>query len=117
VNDARDLADLAFEYAERRRVGEHDARGIRAHCGSQSVDLDVAVRVAGNFLDAAAAHRRGGRVRSVRRLRHDDFSARQVAARSVIAADHRHTGELALRTRHRRQTDALHAGDVLEHVL
>ena len=40
-----------------------------------------------------------------------------VASRTMIGADHRNAGKLALRTRHRREAHALHAGDVLEHLL
>ena len=43
--------------------------------------------------------------------------AREVAARLVVGADHRHAGELALRARHRRQRHARHAGDFLQHFL
>ena len=40
-----------------------------------------------------------------------------VAPGQVIGADHRHAGELALRSGHRRQRHAAHAGDGLEHLL
>src|SRR5512136_2623395 len=36
---------------------------------------------------------------------------------AAIRADHRDTGEFALRARHRRQRHAAHAGDLLEHLL
>jgi hypothetical protein len=70
-----------------------------------------------NLDDLHAAHRRGGRVRAVRGLRHDDLVAREVAPGAVVRADHRHAGELALRAGHRRQAHALHAGDFLQHLL
>ena len=53
----------------------------------------------------------------MRRLRHDDLAASRIIARSMIGPDHRHAGELALRAGHGRETDPLHAGDVLEHLL
>ncbi len=48
---------------------------------------------------------------------HDDLDAREVVARLVVRADHRHAGEFALRARHRRERHAAHAGDFLQHLL
>ena len=83
----------------------------------QRLQVDVAVRQRGDFDDCAAAHRRGRGIGAVRGIRNDDLGALHVAARAVIRADHRDAGELALRARHRRQRDALHAGDFLQHLL
>ncbi len=83
----------------------------------QRVEVDVAVRQRRDLLHRAAAHRRGGRIGAVRRVGHDDLGAGEVAARAVIGADHRHAGELALRTGHRRQRHAAHAGHFLQHLL
>ena len=71
----------------------------------------------GISLHDAAAHRGGRRIGAVRRLRHDDFVAREIAARAVIGADHRDAGELAVRAGHRRERHALHARDFLQHLL
>ncbi len=53
----------------------------------------------------------------MRRIRHDQFIAMRLAARLVISTNHRHAGELTLRTRHGRQRHGIHAGDVFEHFL
>ncbi len=117
VHDARHLRDLVLEHAEGRGIGEHDARRARSDRGLELGEIDVAVLVAGNLPHIAAAHRRSGRIRAVRRLRHDDIRARGVAAGAVIGADHRHAGEFALGARHGGEAHALHAGDLLEHLL
>ena len=71
----------------------------------------------GISLHHAAAHGGGGGIGAVRRDRHDDLVARQVAARAVIGADHGDAGELAVRAGHGRQRHALHARDFLQHLL
>jgi len=53
----------------------------------------------------------------VRSLRHDDLIARQIAARAVIGANHRHPGELAVCAGQRTERDAAHSGNGLEHFL
>ena len=83
----------------------------------QRLDVDVAFVVVGNFPHHAAAHGGGGGVRAVRRVGHDDLVAREIAARAVIRADHRHAGEFAVRAGHGRERDALHARDFLQHLL
>ncbi len=83
----------------------------------QRLEVDVAVRLRRDFLDRAAAHRRGRRVRAVRGIGHDDLDAREILAGLVVRANHRHAGKLALRARHRRQRHAAHAGHFLQHLL
>jgi len=117
VHDARDLADLPLEHAERGRVRQHDARGVGAHRALERREVDIALGVDRDLLDDAAAHGRGRGVRAVRGLGHDDLVAREVAARAVVGADHRHPGELAVRPGHRAQRHRAHAGDLLEHLL
>ena len=102
---------------KRRGIGQHDAGGLRTDRALQRFQVDVAVRQRRNFHHRAAAHGRGRRIGAVRRIGHDDLGALQVAARTVIGANHRHAGELALRAGHRRQRHALHAGHVLQHFL
>ena len=70
-----------------------------------------------NLLHRAAAHRRRRGIGAVRRVGNDDLGAGMVVARLVIGADHRDARELALRAGHRRERDALHAGDFLQHLL
>ena len=117
VNDARHLADLPLEDAERGGVGQHDARGVGTHRALERREVDIALGVDRDLLDDAAAHGRGRRVRAVRRLGHDDLVAREVAAGAVVGADHRHPRELAVRAGHRAQRHRAHAGDLLEHLL
>ena len=117
VNDARDLLDSVLEHAQGGRIGEHDRGRFMAYRRLQRVDVDIAVPIARNLGDAAAAHRGGGGIRAVRGLRHDDLATSRIIALSMIGPDHRHARELALRAGHGRETDPLHAGDVLEHLL
>jgi hypothetical protein len=111
------LHDLAFEHTERGRIRQHDAGGCRTHRRLQRLDIHVAIGIAGNLLDDESAHGRGCRVGAVRRLRHDDFGACRITARSVVGTDHRHAGKLALRAGHRRETDGRHPRDLLQHLL
>jgi hypothetical protein len=117
VDDFLDVGNRFLEYAERRRIGQHQSGGLRTDCGFQRVDVDGAGGIGRDFLDRVAAHGRGRRVGAVRRVRHDDLAPRGVAARIVVGADHRHPGELAVRARHRRHRHAGHAGHVLQHFL
>ena len=116
-HDALDLEDLALEYSQGRRIGEHDARRLRAdHC-LERLEIDVAVGPGRHFHGDAAAHRRSRGVGTVRGIRHDDLVALQVAVGPMIGPDHRHAGQFALRTGHRRERHTGHAGDGLEHLL
>ena len=117
VDDLRHFLDAALEHAAGGRIGQHDARGVRTHGRLERLDVDVAFVVDGNLLHHAAAHGGGGGVGAVRRDRHDDLVARQIAARAVIGTDHGDAGELAVRAGHGRQRHALHAGDFLQHLL
>jgi len=60
--------------------------------GLSSVDIDVAVRIAGDLLDGASAHCGSGGIGSVSSLRHDDFGACRVVARPMVGADHGNAG-------------------------
>ena len=82
-----------------------------------AVEIGVAISSHGHFAGNAAAHGRGRRIGAVRGLRHDDLIARQITARAVIGANHRHAGELSMRPGERTQRHAAHAGDRLEHFL
>jgi len=117
VDDIADVLDAAFEHPERGRIGEHQPGGLRPDRVAQRRQIDVALAVGGNFTHDVAAHCRGGRVGSVRSVRHHDFLSRMVAAVAVIGANHRHTGKLALRAGHRREAHTRHAGDLLQHLL
>ena len=70
-----------------------------------------------HFTRHAAAHGRRRRIGAVRRLRHDDLVARQIAAGAMIGTNHRHAGELAVCAGQRTERHAAHAGDGLEHLL
>ncbi len=117
VHDACHFLDTPLEHAEGRRVGQHDAGRLRADHRAQCFDIDVAIFTDGDLPYDTAAHRRGRRIGAVSRFRHDDLVAREIAACTVIGADHRDTRELALRAGHRRERHALHAGHFLEHFL
>ena len=85
--------------------------------GLERLEVDVAVGQRRDLAHRAAAHRRGGRIGAVCRVRHDDLDASQVLAGLVVRTNHRDTREFALRTRHRRERDAAHAGHFLQHLL
>ena len=117
VHDLRHFLDATLEHAAGGRIGEHDAGGIRTHRRLQRFDVDVAIVVDRDFPDHATAHGGGGGVGAVRGDRHDDFVAREIAARAVVGADHGDAGEFAVRAGHGRQRHALHAGDFFQHLL
>ncbi len=117
VHDLRHLLDAALEHAAGGRIGEHDAGGIGTDRGLQRFDIDVAIVIDRDFPDHAAAHGGGGGIGAVCGDRHDDFVARQIAARAVVGANHGDAGEFAVRAGHGRQRHALHAGDFFQHFL
>ena len=117
VDDLRHFLDAPFEYAAGGRIGEHDASGVRTHGGLERLDVYVAVVVDRDLLHHAAAHGGRGGVGAMRRDGHDDLVARQVAARAMVRADHRHAGEFAVCAGHGRERDALHACDFFQHLL
>jgi len=45
VDDPHDLLDVRVEQAERVRVGQHEARGLRVRLCAQVVEVDAAVGV------------------------------------------------------------------------
>ena len=95
VHEARDLADVLVEQAERVRVGEHDRRDVRPQGRSQGLHVHAAALVAGHGRDLVAAHRHRGRVRAVCRVRDDDALSRVPVGRVMRADDHE-AGELAV---------------------
>jgi len=117
VDDALDVHDPALEDAERARVGQHDSRGLRTDRRPQGLDVHVAVVPAGDLADLHATHGGGRGIRAVGGFRNDDLVARQVAAGTMIGADHGDARELALGAGHGRQRHGLHAGHCLEHLL
>ena len=117
VDHVGDDLDMALKHAQRRRIGQHDARRLRPKDGLECLHVDIAVRERRDFLHYAAAHRRGRRIRAVCRIRTDDLGSLCIAASIMKRFYHCHAGEFALCTRHRRQRYALHAGHVLEHLL
>src|SRR5699024_5973645 len=80
VHDLRDFLDVLLEHPQRRRVGEHDAGSLRADGGSQRPNVDIAIRIRGNFPYRAAAHHGSGRVRAVGGVRHQNFGTCAVTA-------------------------------------
>ena len=57
VHELRDLDDAPLEHADRRRIGQHDAGGLRAEHFLQRFDIDVAIGVRRDLAHRAAAHR------------------------------------------------------------
>ncbi len=97
-----DLQDPALEYAQRRRIGQHDAGRVRSDRILERRDIDIAVFIGRNLLDDATAHRRRCGIRAMRRVRHDDLVAIVVPARQMIGANHGDTRKFSLSAGHRR---------------
>ena len=112
-----DLNGLPFEDAAGRRVGHHQAGGLRAYCGFQGVEVHVAVAVHRHFPHGVAAHHRRRRIGAMGGVGSQDFAALKIASGAMVGADHGHPGELALGAGHGRQRHRRHAGDFLEELL
>ena len=117
VDDPRDIGNLPFKNATGRGIGHHQTSRLRSHRGSQRFDVHIAVAVDGHLAHLIAAHDGGCRVRPMRRVRNQYLVARVIGVGVVVGADHGHTSELALRTRHRRQGYAAHTGQVPQDLL
>ena len=97
-----DVLDVTFEHAQRRWVGQHDARGLRTEDCLQLVHIDVAVRASPNLLDHTATHRCRRRIGTMCSIGNDNLVAFRVATRFVVGLDHRHARQFALCAGHRR---------------
>ncbi|HKQ26384.1 MAG TPA: hypothetical protein VJT81_18200 [Burkholderiales bacterium] len=117
MHDVTNVLDGALEDAQRGRIGQHQSRRAWSDGGSQCVEVDVAFAVSRHLGHRVAAHGRGGWVGAVRCIGNDDLVTGVVAACAVIGADHRYTGEFALRAGHRRQAHSLHSGHFAQHLL
>ena len=90
VHDAAQLADAGFEDAMRRRIGDHqgcEAVAVLGTFRAQVLDLDVALRVAGDDYHAQADRGGRGRIGAVRGGRNEADIAPVLAARGVVVAD------------------------------
>ena len=58
MDDALNLDNVTLEYAQRRRVGQHQPGGLRTDCGSQCRDVNIAIGIGGDFAHAITAHHR-----------------------------------------------------------
>ena len=74
VHDFLDVEDVLLEHAQRRRIGEHQPRGLRADRGLERGEIDVALAVGGDLAHDVAAHHRRRRIGAVRRIRHQDLA-------------------------------------------
>ena len=108
VEDPLDLLDVLVEQAERRRVREHERRGVLVDLAAQVVDVDVPARVGLDVRQLVARHRDRGRIRAVRRVGHDDLATLFVlAAGGEVRAGKHEAGDLSLRARRRLERDGV----------
>ncbi len=93
--------DLLFEQAEGIGIGEHEAGDGIVALGAQRLDIDVAAGIGGDLHDPQAAHRCGGRVRSVGRVGDQNLVPLGIAAVGVIGTDDENPGQFPMCTRSR----------------
>ena len=114
MHDLADFADVLFEHAMRRGIGNHDRREpVRMLRGfdAQIIDIDVAARVAFDDDDIHADHLRRCWIGAVRGGGDQADGAVGLAARGMIAADREQAGIFALRAGIRLQRNRVIAGD------
>ena len=104
VQDFGDFGDALFEYAERRRIGDHQRSDVWSDEVAQFVDVDLAVRFGLDVFDFVAGDHCGGGIGAVRGVRNQNFFAR-IAVFLVVGADEQQAGHLALRAGGRLQGD------------
>ena len=118
VEDARDLLDVLVEQAERRRVRDHQPRGVLVDLAAQVLDVDVPARVGLDRRDLVAGHRHRGRVRAVRAVGDHDLAPLLVlAALGEVRAHQQEAGQLALAPRGGLQRAGVQARDLDERLL
>ena len=76
MQDVRDLVNLALEDANRRRIGQHQRRGILIHDALQLGEIHHALRVRLQIRHLIPANRRRSRVRPMRRVRNQNLLPR-----------------------------------------
>ena len=111
VENVGDLVDLALEDANRRRVGQHQRRGLFVHLPRQRFEIDAALGIRLEVFDLVAADGRGCGIGAMRGVGDQDLLAR-VALRLVPRADEQDAGEFAMRAGRGLQRDGVHAGDL-----
>jgi len=114
VDDLRDLQNVFIKNTDGVRVREHQTGGLRADGLAQRVQIHAPIRAGGDVDHPEVRHDRGGRIRSVRGVRHDDLTARRITAGNVVCLDEQQTGELAVRTGGGLERKAVHACDLAE---
>ena len=114
--DRRDhLVDLVLEDAERRRVGDHQRRHVRAERRAQRLQVDPATLVGGNGDRRVADHGGGRRVRAVRAVRHQHLGALlALAGGPMVGACHEQPGQLAVGPGRRLEADRGEAADLAQ---
>ena len=118
VEDPGDLLDVLVEEPQRRRVRQHEPRGVLVDLSAQVLDVDVAPGVGLDRRELVPGHRHARRVRPVRGVGYDDLPALLVLASICEVGAHQHqAGELALGAGRRLQGDGVEPGDLGEHLL
>ena len=103
VRGVRDLPDLPLEQPQGVRHGQHHHGRLRPERRLQGGKVQPPVRARRHGLHRETAQRGGGRIRSVRRIRHQDFRALPVLAGPVVGRRDQDAREFAVRARRRLQ--------------
>ena len=118
VEDLLDLLDVLVEEPERRRVREHQRRGVLVDLAAQVVDVDVAARVGLDVRHLVARHRHRRGIRAVRRVGDHDLAPLLALAALLEVRAHEHQArQLALRAGGRLERDRVEAGHLGEDLL
>ena len=112
-----DLAYVRLEEPERIGIRDHDPGDVAAAGGLHGLEIGVAVIIARNLHRVEAGHGDACRVGAVRAVGNEHLRPPAIAAVCMVAANHEHPGELALRAGRRLQGYPPEAADPLEEVL
>ena len=86
VQNVGDFVNLMLEDAQRRRIGEHQRRGLFVHLPRESFEIDAAVGIRLDILDRVAAQGRGGRIGAVGRVGNENRSCADCPATRAMPA-------------------------------
>ena len=102
-----DFRNPLLENSQRRRIRDHQRRDVIRHQIPQFIHIDLAVRFGLDVFNLVAGNhcRRG--IRSVRRVRNQNFPPR-IPLLFKVRANQQQSGQLTLRPRGRLQRDRIH---------
>ena len=97
VHQPGDLQHVLLEEAQRVGIGQHEAHHRVVQVGLESLQIDVAAAIRGQFDHLQAGHARRRRVSAVRRVGHQDLGALGLTPVDLVLAHDQHAGQLAVR--------------------